>query len=69
MRTGFCWGKPEGKRQLGRPRRTWMNNIKVLVQEMAEGAGFDNLDDDRDRLWVFVNTVMNCRFANNAGNF
>jgi len=26
--TGFWWGTPEGKRQLGRPSRTWMNNIK-----------------------------------------
>jgi hypothetical protein len=25
--------KPEGKRQLGRPRRRWMNNIKMDLRE------------------------------------
>jgi hypothetical protein len=25
-------GKPEGKRQLGRPRRRWENNVKMDVQ-------------------------------------
>jgi hypothetical protein len=26
---GVLVGKPEGKRQLGRPRRRWKNNIKI----------------------------------------
>jgi hypothetical protein len=26
-------GKPEGKRPLGRPRRTWMDNIKMYLGE------------------------------------
>jgi hypothetical protein len=26
-------GKPEGKRALGRPRRRWMNNIKMNFRE------------------------------------
>jgi len=34
---GFCWGSPEGKRPLGRPRLRWENNIKMDVQE--EGCG------------------------------
>jgi hypothetical protein len=25
----FLVGKPEGKRPLGRPRRSWVNNIKM----------------------------------------
>jgi hypothetical protein len=29
--------KPEGKRQLGRPRRRWEDNIKVDHQEMLCG--------------------------------
>jgi hypothetical protein len=28
-------GKPEGKRPLGRPRRRWMNNIKIDVREIG----------------------------------
>jgi hypothetical protein len=28
-------GKPEGKRLLGRPRRRWVNNIKVDLREMG----------------------------------
>jgi hypothetical protein len=27
-------GKPEGKRQLGRPRRRWEDNIKIDLQEV-----------------------------------
>jgi hypothetical protein len=28
-------GKPEGKRPLGRPRRRWMNNIKMDLREIG----------------------------------
>jgi hypothetical protein len=27
-------GKPEGKRPLGRPRRRWVDNIKMLLGEI-----------------------------------
>jgi len=30
-------GKPEGKRQLGRPRRRWEDNIKMDLQEVERG--------------------------------
>jgi hypothetical protein len=33
-------GKPEGKRALGRPRRRWMDNIKMNLREI----GWDGLD-------------------------
>jgi hypothetical protein len=33
-------GKPEGKRPLGRPKRTWENNIKMHLKEM----GFESVD-------------------------
>jgi hypothetical protein len=35
-------GKPEGKRQLGRPRRRWEENIKMDFQEV--GCGGQGLD-------------------------
>jgi hypothetical protein len=34
-------GKPEGKRQLGRPRRRWEDNIKMVLQEV-QCVGFMN---------------------------
>ena len=36
---GFWWGKPEGKRQLGRPRRRWVDNIRTDLQEVECGMG------------------------------
>jgi hypothetical protein len=32
-------GKPEGKGPLGRPRRRWVNNIKIDVQEVGGVVG------------------------------
>jgi hypothetical protein len=32
-------GKPEGKRPLGRPRRRWVNNIKMDLQEVSGDGG------------------------------
>ena len=55
-------GKPEGKRPLGRPRRTWEDNIKMDLQEVGCG-GMDwiKLAQDRDRWLALVNAVMNLR--------
>jgi hypothetical protein len=33
-------GKPEGKRQLGRPRRRWVDNIRMDLGEV----GWDDVD-------------------------
>jgi hypothetical protein len=33
-------GKPEGKRPLGRPRRMWVDNIKMDLREI----GWDGVD-------------------------
>ena len=30
-------GKPEGKRPLGRPRRRWVDNIRMYLQEVGCG--------------------------------
>ena len=34
---GPCWGKPEGRRPLGRPRRRWVDNIRMDLQEVGCG--------------------------------
>jgi hypothetical protein len=31
-------GKPEGKRSLGRPRRRWVDNIKMDLREIGWGG-------------------------------
>jgi hypothetical protein len=55
-------GKPEGKRPLGRPRRRWVDNIKMDLGEVG-GVGGDWIDlaQDRDRWRTYVNAVMNLR--------
>jgi hypothetical protein len=36
-------GKPEGKKQLGRPRRRWVDNIKMDLREIR-WDGMDWID-------------------------
>jgi hypothetical protein len=53
-------GKPEGKRPLRRPRRRWVENIKMDLQEVGcGGVDWIELDKDRDRWRTLVNAVMN----------
>jgi hypothetical protein len=55
-------GKPEGKRPLGRPRRRWVDNIKIYLRDIAwDGMDWIDLAQDRDHWMVLVNTVMNLR--------
>ena len=55
-------GNPEGKRQLGRPRRRWEDNIKMGLQELGRCCGdWMGLAEDRDRWRALVSTVMNFR--------
>jgi hypothetical protein len=55
-------GKPIGKRPLGRPRRRWIDNIKMGLLEIGWG-GVDliGLAQDRCRWRALVNSVMNLR--------
>jgi hypothetical protein len=59
---GLLVGKPEGKRPLGRPRRRWLNNIKMYLVEVGWG-GMDwiGLAKDRNRWRALVNSVLNLR--------
>jgi hypothetical protein len=55
-------GKPEGKRPLGRPRRRWVDNIRMDIQEVGYGhVDWIGLAQDRDRWHTLVNAVMNLR--------
>jgi len=62
-------GKPEGKRPLGRPRRRWEENIKIVLQEVGGGGNWMELAHERDRWRSLVNMVMNFRVPQDAGNF
>jgi hypothetical protein len=55
-------GKPEGKRPLGRPRRRWIDNIKMDLLEIGWcGVDWIGLAQDRYRWRALVNAVMNLR--------
>jgi len=59
---GVLPGKPEGKRPLGRPRRRWVDNIRLDLREV--GCGYKDcigLAQDRDRWRTVVSAVMNIR--------
>jgi hypothetical protein len=55
-------GNPEVKSPLGRPRRRWVDNVKIDLRETGWGGmGRIDLDQDRDQWKTLVNTVMNLR--------
>jgi len=55
-------GKLKGKGQLGRPRRRWVDNIRVDLQEGGcRYMDWIRLAQDRDRWWTLVSAVMNLR--------
>jgi hypothetical protein len=55
-------GRPDRRRQLGRPRRRWEDNIKMDLQEVGwVGMNWIELAQDRDRWRALVKAVMNLR--------
>jgi hypothetical protein len=55
-------GKPEGRRPLGRPRRRWVDNIKIDLLEIGWGdVDWIGLAQDGDKWRALVNAVMNLR--------
>jgi hypothetical protein len=53
-------GKPEGKRPLGRPRRRWIDNIKMDLLEIGLNVVYwIRLAQDRYRWRALVNSVIN----------
>jgi hypothetical protein len=52
-------GKPEGRRPLGRPRRRWVDNIKMDLVEVGWGdVDLIGLAQDRDRWRALVASVL-----------
>jgi hypothetical protein len=55
-------GNPGGKRPLGRPRRTWVDNVKIDLRERGwEGVYLIDLAQDRDQWRALDNTVIHLR--------
>jgi hypothetical protein len=55
-------GKPEGKRPLGRPRRRWLDNIRMGLGDVGWGdVDWIDLAKDRNRWRALVNWVLNLR--------
>jgi hypothetical protein len=55
-------GKPEGTRPLGRPRRKWVDNIKMGFREICwDAMDWIDLAQDRDQWRALLNTAMNLR--------
>ena len=54
--------KPERKRPLGRPRRRWVDNIRMYLQGVGCGyMDWIGLAQDRDSWRTLVSAVMNLR--------
>jgi hypothetical protein len=65
-------GKPEGKRPLGRPRRRWVDYIKIdLIEVGWDGVDWIDVAQERNQWRAVVNTVMNAivRQSESAGIF
>jgi hypothetical protein len=54
--------KPVGKRPLGRPKRTWVDNIRMYLGEIGWGdVDWIGLAKDRNRYRALANSVLNLR--------
>jgi hypothetical protein len=59
-----------GKRPVGRPRRRWIDNFKMDLLEIGVSVvDWIGLAQDRYRWRALVNSVMNLRVPQNAGNY
>jgi hypothetical protein len=55
-------GKPEGREPLRRPRRRWLDNIRMHLVEVGWGeVDWIGLAQDRDRWRALVKLVLNLR--------
>jgi hypothetical protein len=59
---GILVGKLRGKRPLGRPRRRWVDNIKMNFREIGwDDVDWIDMSQGRDQWRALVNKVLNLR--------
>jgi len=56
------FGRLEKKRPMGRPRRTWEDNIKLDLRKIIDGGNWIRLTQDRVQWRTFLSAIMNLRF-------
>jgi hypothetical protein len=55
-------GRARGKEPIGRPRRGWVDNIRMGLEEIGwSGVDWIGLTQVRDKWRALVNAVMNLR--------
>jgi hypothetical protein len=65
MLIGYWWREATRK-----TRRRWVYNVKMDLREIRwSGVDWIDLAQDRDQWRAVMNTVMNLRVPQNAGNF
>jgi hypothetical protein len=66
---GFRWGEREERKQFGKCKRNWEDNIKIGIKEIGWRGEVDwfGLAQDRYKWWAVVITGMNLRDPLNAG--
>jgi hypothetical protein len=63
-------GKLKGNRPLGKPRRRWVENIKMDLREIVWGSmDWIDLAQDMDQCSTLMNAVMKLRVPQNGGKF
>jgi hypothetical protein len=69
-RNAHWWESQKERVALGRPRRKWVDNIKMDLRDIGWG-GIDWIDlaQDRDQCGDLVNTTMNFRVPLNVEIF
>jgi hypothetical protein len=62
MQLGYWWEKLEGKTQLRRARRGWVDNNKLYLRKIGWGCtDWIDLAQDRNQWRALVNIVTNLR--------
>jgi hypothetical protein len=64
-------GKPEGRRPLGRPRRRWVDNIKMDLREIGwDGIDWIDLAQDKQQCtFGFLKNAGKCLSGCRIGSF
>jgi hypothetical protein len=59
---GLLAGKPEGRSPLARPRRSWLDNMRMDLVEVGWGdVDWIGLAQDMDRWIALVNSALSLR--------